>query len=160
MKRMMLIGECGSGKENIIRALAREKYVPRKAMSVEYCGPFVDIPGEFLENRRFYSALISLAGECAVLAFVQNATRRNSLFPPRFAAMFNRTVVGVITHADAAAADLRRAERFLRNAGVRDCIPFAHDSGEGLEEVRSLLAPLNSGVRGSAPAAGGIYTQR
>ena len=136
---MLLIGERGAGKRNIIQAFADKAFLPRGSMSVEYCGPFIVTPGEFLENRRFYCALIAIAGECDILAFVQNATRKNSLFPPRFAAMFNRTVVGIITHANAAAANQERAERFLQNAGIRDCILFEEKHGPGFEAIRSLL---------------------
>jgi ethanolamine utilization protein EutP len=108
-------------------------------MSVEYCGPFINTPGAFLENRRFYYALVALSGECDIVALVQNATRRHSLFPPQFAAMFNRSVMGIVTHADATAADVEKARRFLFNAGVRDSILFAEENGTGLEELRSLL---------------------
>jgi hypothetical protein len=40
---------------------------------------------------------------------------------------------------DAAVANRERAERFLRNAGVRDCILLEEKHGVGVEEIRRLL---------------------
>ena len=109
-------------------------------MAVEYCGPFINTPGEFLENRRFYPALITTAAECDIVLMLQDATRGSSLFPPQFAIMFNRTVQGVVTNADADKANAERAERFLRNAGVREILRVGLKTGMGLEALRVKLA--------------------
>jgi len=109
-------------------------------MAVEYCGPFINTPGEFLENRRFYPALITTAAECDIVLMLQDATRGSSLFPPGFAIMFNRTVQGVVTNADADTANAERAERFLRNAGVREILRVGFKTGMGLEALQVKLA--------------------
>jgi ethanolamine utilization protein EutP len=139
MKRLMLIGETGAGKRSLIRALSGEALPPRLPMSVEFHGPFINTPGEFLENRRFYRHLITAAVDCDIVAFVQDATRRASLFPPLFAASFNRKLVGVVSKTDAEGADPERAERLLRNAGAKDIFRMSVQTGDGLEKLRALL---------------------
>ena len=138
-KRMMLIGETGAGKSALIQALTGQSCSPSRSMAVTFCGQFINTPGEFLENRRFYRALITTAADCDILAMLQDATRRASLFPPKFAAMFNRRVLGVVTKADGDAADVERAERFLRNAGAVDILRWCTKTGEGLDALRAML---------------------
>ena len=139
MKRIMLMGETGVGKSTLIQALMGGEIITRRPMAVEYRGQFINTPGEFLENRRFYPALITTAADCHILALLQDATRTNSLFPPGFAAIFNRKVLGVITKVDVAGAEVKRAERFLRSAGAKDIIGLSVKSGAGLEALREML---------------------
>ena len=143
MKRMMFVGENSSGKEPLIAALYKlfsgKEYIPRKAMAVEYVGPFINTPGEFLENRRFYSALITTSADCDVFVMVQSAANRTSLFPPQFATMFNRRVVGVVSDCQRHCADVARAERFLHYAGARDIIPVDVCSPDTLSYLKQIL---------------------
>jgi ethanolamine utilization protein EutP len=139
MKRMMLVGETGSGKSALIRALSGEEFTQKRTMAVEFCGQFINTPGEFLENRRFYRALITTAVDCDILALLQDATRSSCLFPPQFATMFNRTVVGVVTKVDEAGANVERAERFLRTAGVGVLVHSSIKTGVGLDTLRTML---------------------
>ncbi len=140
MKKIMLIGQTGSGKAALVHALTEGGYTSRKAMAVDYCGPFINTPGEFLENRRFYFALITTAADCDILFMMQNATHDTSLFPPQFATIFNRTVFGVVSHADTPAANIERAKRYLQSAGARSMLCLDAATGKGLDEVRALLA--------------------
>ena len=139
MVRIMLVGETGSGKTLLARCLVGEGFVPRRAMAVQYHGPLVIAPGEFLENRRFYPALITTAAHCDILLFIQDATRPTCLFPPGFAALFNRTVVGVISGTERVTADVARAQRFLHSAGVRHMVLWNAETGTGLESLKNLL---------------------
>lgn len=139
MSKILLVGETGSGKSDLIRLFAGGKYRPRRLMAVEYHGPFITTPGEFLENRRFYPALITTAAECAVVLLLQDSTRASCLFPPGFAAMLNRTVHGVATGAKAECANPERAGRFLRNAGARSVFTVDARTGLGLAELRAAL---------------------
>ncbi|MBL3581127.1 EutP/PduV family microcompartment system protein [Oleidesulfovibrio alaskensis] len=140
MKKVMLIGETGAGKSSLIRALSGGEFVPRRGMAVEYYGRFINTPGEFLENRRFYYALITTAADCDLLLMVQDATRSTSLFPPRFAPIFNRRVVGVISKSDAPEARFSRAEQFLLSAGAREIVRASVVSPDGLDALKTVLS--------------------
>lgn len=140
MKKTMLIGETRAGKSGLIRALSGGSLTCARALAVEYLGAFIITPGEFLENRRFYPALITAAVDCDILLLVQDSTRRSSLFPPQFAAMFNRTVIGVACKIDLPTARPELAERFLRSAGARQCLRVSAKTGEGIAELKNLLA--------------------
>lgn len=140
MLKTMLIGEWRSGKSSLIRALSQSDYAPRKALAVDFFRNFVNTPSEFLENRRFYSALITVSADCDVLIFVQDATRASCQIPPCFASMFNRHVIGVITKIDLPNANLSRARRFLQQAGVKEifCVSLAQHTG-----IKELAARLS-----------------
>jgi len=136
---VLLIGQSGSGKNALIRALGDASHVSRKIMAVEYCGRFINTPGEFLENRRFYPALITTAADCDMILMLISAAHRTSLFPPQFATMFNRPVLGVVTGVDAPDADVERAGRYLHSAGVRTVLLTDFGSGRGVEELRTMV---------------------
>lgn len=139
MQTIMLVGETRVGKSRLIRALSNGEYSPRRAMAVEYWGNFINTPGEFLENRWFYSALVISSADCEVVALVQDATRSSSLFPPLFASMFSRRVVGIISKVDHKAANIARAEQFLVSAGVPEIFLTSSKTGQGLAELHAVL---------------------
>ena len=140
MLKTMFIGEWRSGKSSLIRALSGAEYAPRKVLAVDFFREFVNTPSEFLENRRFYPALITASADCDVLVFVQDATRTFCQIPPGFASMFTRRVIGVITKIDLPEANVERARRFLRNAGVRDMFCVSVTLGTGMEALAAVLA--------------------
>lgn len=140
MKKTMLVGETGAGKSGLIRALSGGAARCGRALAVEHIGGFINTPGEFLENRRFYSAIITAAADCEALLLLQDSTRRTSLFPPQFAAMFNRKVIGVISKIDSPSSRPELAERFLHSAGARKIVRVSAETGEGIEELKTLLS--------------------
>lgn len=140
MAGFLVIGPPGAGQGNLVRALADPSFMSRRIMAVERCGPFVITPGEFLENRRFHRALITEAASCAAVLLMQHAAHAASLFPPLFAAMFNRTVLGLVNGIQAGGADAERAARLLGHAGAREILRIDADTGAGLEALRTRLA--------------------
>ncbi|WP_218961389.1 EutP/PduV family microcompartment system protein [Desulfobotulus mexicanus] len=139
MKRVLLIGENGVGKTALIEALSGQRPATRRPMALEFCGPFINTPGEFLENRRFYPAIITTSADCDMVLMVQDATRISSLFPPQFATLFTRRVLGVISRAEAPENQVERAKRFLQNAGANEIVCWNTETGEGLEVIRALV---------------------
>ncbi len=139
MKKMMFIGESLVGKSSLIRELSGKEYTSRRAMAVEYFGQYINTPGEFIENRRFYHALITSSADCDIIAFVQDASRKSSLLPPLFASMFNRKVIGIVSKIDHPEANIERAQLFLQNAGVKEFYLTSSISGEGLDNLRQML---------------------
>lgn len=139
---IMLIGEGHSGKSTVIQQLSGQDYRPRKALAPVYFRNFVDTPGEFLENRRFYRSLITASMNCDILLFIQDATRSSCLMPPGFAAMFNRVVAGLVSKCDHERANIARAEKFLRTAGVKTILHGALHSEGGAEDLKESLLAL------------------
>ena len=146
-KKLMLIGRTGCGKTTLSQAMQGMALVYRKTQAVRYADWIVDTPGEFSENRRFYSALTASSTGCDIIGFVQDATAVNSIFPPNFASLFNKQAIGIISKTDLAAADIERAEKFLRWAGAETIFQTSSLAETG---ISSILAWL--GCRQAAPA--------
>ena len=135
----MLVGERGAGRRTVARLLGCTVTGLRQIMAVQYAGSFVFPPPEFLENRRFYCALITLATECSAILAVQDANRATSAFPPGFARIFNRTVVGVVTKADLPTANIQRATRFLHSAGTQHIVTVSSVTAAGVDDLLAHL---------------------
>lgn len=139
MKKVMLIGETRVGKSSLIGALSATPFKSHRAMAVEYHEGFINTPGEFLENHRFYTALITASADAELIFMLVDATRTTSLFPPSSAAVFNRPVVGIITKIDLPQAVTARAERFLANTGAHEIVQTSVVNGTGLDELRQII---------------------
>lgn len=139
MQRIMLMGERGVGRRTVARLLGCTVTDLRQMMAVQYAGNFVFPPPEFLENRRFYCALITLASECSAILAVQDATRTTSAFPPGFARIFNRTVIGVITKTDLPNAHIERAHRYLHSAGTQRIVAVSSVTTAGVDDLLAHL---------------------
>lgn len=103
MKRLMLIGPSQCGKTSLTQVLHGETLRYQKTQAIVWTPTAIDTPGEYLENRCLYSALLTSACEADVIALVLNADAPWSPFSPGFTAPMNRPVIGVITKADLAA---------------------------------------------------------
>ncbi len=79
----------------------------------------IDTPGEYLENRCLYSALLTSACEADVIALVLNADAQWSPFSPGFTAPMNRPTIGLVTKADLAEPQRYFAYRTMAYAGWR-----------------------------------------
>lgn len=139
MKKMMLIGRTDSGKTTLADVLQKGYSDARKTQSIERIGMVVDTPGEFVENRRLYRALLITSYDTDVVAMVMDATENHTLFPPNFAIAFNREVIGIVTKVDKD-ANTDYAVSSLKKAGAEKVFIVSAVSGEGLEELKSYLA--------------------
>ena len=140
MKKTMLVGKTGCGKTTLIQALQGKTITYKKTQAVSFCDAIIDTPGEYVENRRFYSALMATSTPCQLVGLVQDATANHSIFPPKFGSMFNKPIIGVISKTDMKESNLERAEKFLRWAGAQEI--FLTSSMENIG-IKPLIERLN-----------------
>ena len=80
MKKTMLVGRTGCGKTTLMQAIQGKELVYRKTQAVGFCSSIIDTPGEFIENRRLYSALMASSVGCDVIGLVHDATSSPEYF--------------------------------------------------------------------------------
>ena len=110
-----------------------------KTQAVKFSGCVVDTPGEFAENRMYYSALLVSANKADIVGFIQDGTRKKSIFLPNLQPCSTSRLFGIITKTDAEQIELDRAERFLQRAGVQTIYQASAVSSEGIAELLQLL---------------------
>jgi len=106
---------------------------------MEYYPEFIDTPGEYIESRRYYNAIISSVDQCENMVLVQSATDQDSVFPPNFAKTFNQNILGVITKIDKDSAKIEEAEKILQRAGVNKIFEISSITKKGLAELKKYL---------------------
>ncbi len=140
MKKIILIGRTGSGKTTLTQVINKYLIKYKKTQTMEYHNNFLDTPGEYIENRRFYNALITSSCDCDVIGLVQDCTDNGCIFPPSFAAMFNKEVIGFITKIDCVDANIKYAQECLRNAGANNIFKVSSLEGNGIEDIKVFLS--------------------
>jgi len=142
MAKTMFIGATGSGKTTLYQCLENEPLNYAKTQALEFYGEVIDTPGEYLENRNYYSALLVTSMDVDVVALVMDCTDTYTVFPPGFTRMFTRPTIGVVTKIDLldGADDSSYAESSLRMAGVDTIVKTSSYSTQGIDEFRELLS--------------------
>ncbi len=140
MKKIIFMGKSKSGKTTLCQKLHDLAVKYRKTQAIEQYTHAIDTPGEYLENRHYYSALIVSAADAKIIGVVANPLEKENYIPPAFAMTFSRPVIGIITKiALASPEEISRAENALKNGGITKI--FKTDSIEniGLEPLFSYL---------------------
>ena len=96
MKRIMLIGPSQCGKTSLTQCMRGEVLHYQKTQAIVWSPTTIDTPGEYLENRCLYSALLASACEADIIALVLNADAPWSPFSPGFTGPMNRPVIGLV----------------------------------------------------------------
>lgn len=139
MKKIMLIGKIGSGKTTLIQAIKNIPIEYVKTQTTHYIDEFIDMPGEYLENRTLYRAIIITAVEADVICLIADATSSDNGFPEGFASMFMKTTLGIVTKSDKKDANIERAVGYLKLAGVKKVSITSAYYKQGIEEVMAML---------------------
>lgn len=139
MEKLMLVGKTGSGKTSLMQRLTDEMLSYKKTQAIDYCNFVMDTPGEYIENRMYYKALIASSYEVDVIGLVQEATATESLFPPGFAQAFNKEVIGIVTKIDLC-EDTLVAENYLKNAGATKIYKVSNTQALGIDAIKDLLS--------------------
>lgn len=141
MKKVIFIGKSGSGKTTLCQKLNEEELKYRKTQSIEIYNQSIDTPGEYLENRFYYKALIVTSVDANLIALLYDCTGDESFIPPGFASMFTKEVIGIITKIDLAKdnEDIIKAKRNLESAGVSKIFMVDTLSGKGIEALKKYI---------------------
>lgn len=140
MNRAMLIGAIGSGKSTLTHALLGRNVPAMKTQTLIYYDWIVDTPGEYIENPLHYRNIMATALEVTHVLFLQDATKRHTIFPPGFSTGITKWPIGVVTKADDPKADVSLAIQFLKQVIPEGPIVISSSvEGRGLEEIRQLV---------------------
>lgn len=141
MKRFLLIGKSGSGKTSLLQRLYGRELEDQKTQTVESFGASIDTPGEYLERKNLFHALVVTAVDCDEILLVQAVDDADSSFPPGIDACLNRPVTGVVTKTDLVddGARLDAAAAQLREAGASRIVSVSAKTGAGLEALRTVV---------------------
>jgi ethanolamine utilization protein EutP len=139
MKKMMLVGKSGCGKTTLVQAINNCDKVYAKTQALEFHANMIDTPGEYIENRLFYKALIVTSAECDIIALVQACTDEGCVFPHGFAGIFPKPVIGIITKIDSKGTAVLNTIKCLEISGAKAVYITSSFTGEGIEVLRKLL---------------------
>ncbi|MCC3144158.1 EutP/PduV family microcompartment system protein [Halanaerobium sp. Z-7514] len=144
MQKIILMGGTKAGKTTLLEVLAGKEFreIDTRTQSLEFEDKAIDTPGEYIENRHYYTALISAAQDAKVIALVADATAEQYFLPPTFASIFSRPVIGIVTKIDSDEADVEYAKEILEMAGVSRIFLTSAVTREGLDELSDYLAEL------------------
>ncbi|WP_407309223.1 EutP/PduV family microcompartment system protein [Desulfosporosinus sp. SB140] len=144
MGKILLIGGIGAGKTSLKQMLMNEQVSYQKTQMLNFSQTFIDCPGEYLEIPRYYHVLIDASHQVTEIWALQDATKQRTFYPPKFAKVFNKPVVGVITKIDLPKSSLEQATSYLTYAGIKTPFcPVSIITGEGIELLRQRLEGLN-----------------
>jgi len=140
--KTLLIGKTGVGKTTLIQRLKGETLSYRKTQMIEYHMDFIDTPGEYLEHREFYRALIVTAVDADFIGFMQGCADEEVWLPPAFAMTFARPVFGIVSKSDLAEKeeDINIAAEVLKSAGAQRIFTVSAAKNTGIDELREYLA--------------------
>ena len=100
MGKILLIGGIGAGKTSLKQMLMNEHVSYRKTQMLDFSELFIDCPGEYLEIPRFYHVLIDASYQVSEIWALQDATKQRTFYPPKFAKVYNKPVIGIITKVE------------------------------------------------------------
>lgn len=144
MGKILLIGGIGVGKTSLKQMLMNEHVSYRKTQVLDFSQLFIDCPGEYLEIPRFYHVLIDASHQVSEIWALQDATKQRTFYPPKFAKVFNKPIIGIITKVDLAQANVEQASSYLTYAGIPEPFyPTSIINEKGYGPLRMRLEALN-----------------
>ena len=143
VKKVLLVGSVACGKTTLAQRLNGLVRSYKKTQSIEVIGHTIDTPGEYLERRSLFSALVVTAADADEVLFLLDPTQDLYLYSPGQAGAFSAPVTGVVTKADLAdEGQLRDGRDLLEMAGVGRIFTISAVTGEGMEELAAHLGAL------------------
>ena len=141
MKTIMLVGKTGAGKTTFCQAIYGQELKYHKTQAVQVVNSTIDTPGEFVENRALYRALIVTAADADLMVLLQDCTDEQCLFAPGFAGMFGKPAIGLVTKTDLAENEqaIREAEEKLELAGCQRIFHVSSKENAGISDVKTYI---------------------
>jgi ethanolamine utilization protein EutP len=141
VKRIILIGKTGCGKTTLIQRIESGVIQYRKTQAVAYSDAFIDTPGEYVERRSLYRALIVTAADADVVGLVQGCSDELVCLPPQIASIFPKDVVGIVSKTDLAdgPGEIARAREVLELAGAARIFELSALTGDGVGALAEYL---------------------
>ncbi len=141
MSRVIFMGRTGCGKTTLCQKLDELELKYKKTQSVELYNHAIDTPGEYLENRNYYSALITTAVDAEIIALIGDPTASENFIPPAFACSFAKELIGIITKINLVEDEIQiqKVEDSLKAAGVSRIFKVDTVDGIGIEELFDYL---------------------
>ena len=134
--KVIFMGRTGSGKTTLCQKLNDLEIKYKKTQAVELYDNAIDTPGEYMENRHFYRALIMTAVDAKLIAILADPTANDNYIPPAFAGTFAKEIIGIVTKISLAESkDIERADRELREAGAQKIFLVDTVEEEGIWEL-------------------------
>lgn len=147
MKRIIFIGKTGCGKTTLCQKLNELEIKYKKTQAVELYENAIDTPGEYLENRHYYSALIMSAVDAKIIALVADPTAYDHFIPPAFAGSFAKEVIGIITKINLITDEKQmiKVEEGLKAGGASRIFKVDTVDGVGIEPLFTYLQEVLKG---------------
>lgn len=135
--KIIFMGRTGSGKTTLCQKLDELEIKYKKTQAVELYDHAIDTPGEYMENRNFYRALIMSAVDAKLIAILADPTVKDNYIPPAFAGTFAKEIIGIVTKVALAESEeeIARVERELREAGAQKIFRVDTISNIGIDEL-------------------------
>ena len=146
MKKILLIGKSMCGKTTLTQRIHGLDIEYEKTQMLIYSDDILDTPGEYMENRMLYKALIVSSYDCDVIGMVQACDEEHNVFPPGFSTAFTKPVIGIVTKTDLG-KDVKRAREILENAGAERVFAVSSYENEGIEELVKYLEDDSEQIR-------------
>ena len=142
MKRILLIGKSMCGKTTLTQRIHGLDIKYEKTQMLTYSNDILDTPGEYMENRMLYKALIVSSYDCDVIGMVQACDEEHNVFSPGFSTAFTKPVIGIVTKSDLG-GDVKKACEILENAGAEQVFVVSSYENEGIEELVKYLEDVS-----------------
>lgn len=135
------MGKTGCGKTTLCQKLNELEIKYKKTQAVEHYDNAIDTPGEYMENRNYYSALIMTAVDAEVIALIADPLEEECYLPPAFAGSFAKEVIGIITKVSLVTDkhQITKVGERLKETGATQIFKIDTIEGTGIEELFNYL---------------------